>query len=73
MVSYKAMYEQLLKEKKEHESVYSPTGYKCPLCGAEIILSGQEFICKNDDCRYDKIALEVFYEYANYREYEEIK
>ena len=70
MVSYKQLYE---KQLAFNNSTCS-TGFNCPLCSAEIIFKGQEFICKNENCSYDKLAIEVFQEYAEYfKNYEKVK
>lgn len=58
MVSYKKMYEELLKNMQDS---LKPTkeDYKCPLCGSQILSVMGEYYCSNKECSYDKTPDEI--------------
>ena len=61
MVSYKKLYEEQVNVLNQEIR----TGWICPFCEkGEIIQTGFEFVCENEDCKYDKTSGELFSAYA---------
>lgn len=59
MVSYKKLYEDLLKDmQKSIEPVKED--YKCSICGNQILSVMGEYYCSNKECSYDKTPDEIF-------------
>jgi hypothetical protein len=45
------------------------TPFLCPLCENDLVISGGEVLCKNEECSYDKTFEEIFIHYAEIRKY----
>ncbi|MHA1489009.1 MAG: hypothetical protein ACTSRI_05070 [Promethearchaeota archaeon] len=76
MVSYKKLYEELLKKQADQlEFMNTPiaTGFICPRCEKyQIFKIGSEFVCSDPNCQYDKLDSEVFQSFAEMRRYEKV-
>ena len=63
MVSYKALYENLVNEMtKRNECI--ETNFLCPICKSILLHNNSEFFCSNEICSFDKIYIDLVESYG---------